>query len=181
MVSAAPRLERTPGSFALVERARRLKFVLTDCDGVLTDGGVYYSSEGEALKRFSIRDGMGVERLRRAGISTAIVTGEDSPAVRHRAAKLGLPFVFAGVKDKLAHLDTICLETGAGGHEIAFIGDDLNDVSILAAVGERGLTAAPSDAMPDVLAEVHHRCAAAGGHGAFREFAEWILKLRDGT
>jgi len=180
MVSLAPRLERTPPSFALSERARRIKFVLTDCDGVLTDGGVYYSAEGESLKRFSVRDGMGVERLRRAGIATAIVTGEDSGVVRQRAKKLDLPFVFGGIKDKGAHLATICETTGAGPEELAFIGDDMNDVSILAALGPHGLTAAPADAMPDVLAEVHHRCAAAGGHGAFREFAEWILKLREG-
>jgi 3-deoxy-D-manno-octulosonate 8-phosphate phosphatase (KDO 8-P phosphatase) len=156
-----------------------VRLVLTDCDGVLTDGGVYYSAEGEALKRFSVRDGMGVERLRLAGIGTAIVTREDSDLVAGRAVKLGLVFLFAGVRDKGRHLDVICHETGLGLAEMAYIGDDVNDVDILAAVGEWGLTGAPQDAMPAAAAEAHYRCSLPGGHGAFREFAEWILKLRE--
>ena len=85
----------------LHRRAARLRLVLTDSDGVLTDTGVYYSERGEELKRFSIRDGMGVERLRNAGVDTGIVTGERSPSVVRRAEKLGLPHVLLGVKDKL--------------------------------------------------------------------------------
>lgn len=164
---------------ALVERARAVRLVLTDCDGVLTDGGVYYSAAGEAMKRFSVRDGMGVERLRLAGIATGIVTREDSDLVAARAVKLGLAFLFAGVKDKGRHLDALCRETGLGLAEMAYIGDDVNDVDILAAIGERGLTGAPRDAMPEAAAEAHYSCSLPGGHGAFREFAEWILKLRE--
>lgn len=164
---------------ALAERARRVRLVLTDCDGVLTDGGVYYSELGEALKRFSVRDGMGVERLRLAGIDTAIVTREDSELVARRAEKLGILHLFAGVRDKGAHLDVIRRETGLAPRQMACIGDDVNDRDILAAVGEEGLTGAPRDAMPEVAAEVHHHGSLAGGHGAFREFAEWILNLRE--
>src|SRR5215470_14453346 len=93
-------------------RARRLRLVLTDSDGVLTDGGVYYGDSGEALRRFSVRDGMGVERLREAGVATAIVTRERSEPVARRAEKLALPFLFLGVHDKAAHLPAILRDTG---------------------------------------------------------------------
>jgi 3-deoxy-D-manno-octulosonate 8-phosphate phosphatase (KDO 8-P phosphatase) len=159
-------------------RALRLRLVLTDSDGVLTDGGVYYSDQGEALRRFTVRDGMGVERLRLAGIGTAIVTRERAGCVERRAAKLRLPHLFLGVLDKAAQLPAILAETGLGVEELAYIGDDVNDLGIMAAIGERGLTAAPADAMPEVAAICHHRCTARGGHGAFRDFAEWLLALR---
>jgi 3-deoxy-D-manno-octulosonate 8-phosphate phosphatase (KDO 8-P phosphatase) len=159
-------------------RARRLRLVLTDSDGVLTDGGVYYSDSGEALRRFSVRDGMGVERLRGAGIATAIITREPSGCVERRSAKLRLPHLFLGVQDKAAQLPAVLAETGLGIDAVAYIGDDVNDLGIMAAIGVRGLTAAPADAMPELLAACHYRCTARGGYGAFRDFAEWILSLR---
>lgn len=159
-------------------RARRLRLVLTDCDGVLTDGSVYYSEAGEALRRFSVRDGMGVERLREAGIGTAIVSREPGENIARRSEKLRLPCLFLGVRDKAAHLPAILAETGCDLADLAYIGDDVNDLGILAAVGEHGLTAAPADASPEVLAVAHYLCSACGGAGAFREFAEWILRLR---
>jgi 3-deoxy-D-manno-octulosonate 8-phosphate phosphatase (KDO 8-P phosphatase) len=159
-------------------RARRLRLVLTDSDGVLTDGGVYYSDSGEALRRFSVRDGMGVERLRGAGVATAIITRESCGCVERRSAKLRLPHLFLGVHDKAARLPAILAETGLALDALAYIGDDVNDLEIMAAIGERGLTAAPADAMPELLAVCHHRCVARGGYGAFRDFAEWILGLR---
>ncbi|HVT56999.1 MAG TPA: 3-deoxy-D-manno-octulosonate 8-phosphate phosphatase [Thermoanaerobaculia bacterium] len=172
--AAAPRLPHAE----LVARALALRLVLTDSDGVLTDGGVYYSDSGEALRRFSVRDGMGVERLREAGIATAIITRERSGCVERRAAKLRLPHLFLGVWDKAAHLPAVLAETGLGPAALAYIGDDVNDLAILTAIGEHGLTAAPADAMPELLAACHYRCAARGGYGAFRDFAEWILGLR---
>ncbi|HVR11900.1 MAG TPA: 3-deoxy-D-manno-octulosonate 8-phosphate phosphatase [Thermoanaerobaculia bacterium] len=159
-------------------RGRRLRLVLTDSDGVLTDAGVYYSDSGESLRRFSVRDGMGIERLRLAGIATAIITRERSGAVERRSAKLGLPHLFLGVQDKAAHLPAVLAATGLGIEALAYIGDDVNDLGIMAAIGERGLTGAPADAMPEVLAACHYRCTAHGGHGAFRDFAEWLLGLR---
>jgi len=162
----------------LVRRARAVRLVLTDSDGVLTDTGVYYSERGEELKRFSIRDGLGVERLRQAGIETGIVTGELSPSVVRRAEKLALPTVLLGVKDKLGAVRGLCAERGLGLDEVAYIGDDVNDLAVLAEVSRRGLTASPSDGLPSVRAVVTHVCAAPGGHGAFREFAEWILSHR---
>jgi 3-deoxy-D-manno-octulosonate 8-phosphate phosphatase (KDO 8-P phosphatase) len=162
----------------LVARARRLRVVLADCDGVLTDGTVYVSDHGEAMLRFSRRDGMGVERLREAGIETAIVTRERSPIVARRAEKLGLHLRFEGVFDKAANLPRMLSEAGCGPDEVACIGDDVNDLGILEAVAREGLTAAPFDAVEPVAAAVHHVCRARGGEGAFREFAEWILRLR---
>jgi 3-deoxy-D-manno-octulosonate 8-phosphate phosphatase (KDO 8-P phosphatase) len=183
MVSPAPAAPAAlaaagPPESDLAARARRLRLVLTDSDGVLTDGGVYYSDEGEALRRFSVRDGMGMERLRLAGIATAIVTRERSGCVERRSAKLGLPHLFLGVQDKAAELPAILARTGLPIEALGYIGDDVNDLGIMTAIGRRGLTAAPADAMPEVLAVCHYRAAARGGHGAFRDFAEWILRLR---
>lgn len=181
MVTSARRARvRKPvlGPAELARRARAVRLVLTDSDGVLTDTGVYYSERGEELKRFSIRDGMGVERLRLDGIETGIVTGEMSPSVVRRAEKLALRHVLLGVKDKLTAVRGLCAEGGLGLDEVAYIGDDVNDLAVLAEVSLRGLTASPSDGLPAVRAVVSHVCAAPGGHGAFREFAEWILNHR---
>jgi 3-deoxy-D-manno-octulosonate 8-phosphate phosphatase (KDO 8-P phosphatase) len=164
----------------LVARAKCVRLVITDCDGVLTDGGVYYSDAGEQMKRFSVRDGMGVERLRMAGIATTIVTGERSACVEKRAEKLGITSVYSGVRHKADLLERILADHGCGRDEVAGIGDDLNDLELLARVGAVGLTAAPADAMPEVLRAVQFWATRRGGDGAFREFAEWILTMRRG-
>lgn len=156
-------------------RARRIRLVVTDCDGTLTDAGVYYSARGEELKRFSLRDGMGVELLARAGIPTVIVTREDSDIVRVRARKLKIEHAYLGVWDKAALLATIEAETGCSPRELAYIGDDVNDVEIMRAVT---LAGAPGDAEPPALAVAHKVTRAHGGFGAFREFADWILASR---
>jgi len=159
----------------LARRAARVRLVVTDVDGVLTDAGVYYSERGEELKRFHVRDGMGVELLRNAGVRTAFLTRESSPSVRARARKLGIEHAWLGVTDKRAHLEVLLRETGLTVAQIAYIGDDVNDLPIIESIGRDGLTAAPADAMEAVARVVHHRVAERGGHGAFREFADWIL------
>src|ERR1700732_2172499 len=111
--------------------ARELKLVLTDADGVLTDTGVYYSGQGEEFKRFSIRDGMGVERLRNQGIETAILTREKTPSIKRRAEQLKLRYLDVGVKDKLAHLSIILAQTGFGASQVGYIGDDINDQEVI--------------------------------------------------
>ncbi|HLK90092.1 MAG TPA: 3-deoxy-D-manno-octulosonate 8-phosphate phosphatase [Polyangia bacterium] len=162
----------------LLRRIARLRLVVTDVDGVLTDGGIYFSESGEALKRFSVRDGMGVERLRAQGIETAFLTRESSAIVKRRAEKLGIRHCYLGVADKKAFLPELLAQAGVGDDEIAYIGDDVNDEEIMTVVAERGLVGAPLDAIPSVLRRAHHCCALPGGCGAFRDFAEWILGLR---
>ena len=121
---------------------------------------------------------MGVDLLRAAGIDAGIITSENSPIIRRRAEKLGLPEVHLGVKDKAEHVRTILRKAGLSPGQVAYIGDDVNDLGAIRVIGGTGLTAAPHDAVPRILREVHHRCAAPGGQGAFREFADWIFALR---
>ena len=128
------------------------------------------------MKRFSIRDGMGVERLRKiCRIETGIITGETSASVMKRAEKLQITALYLGIKDKAALLDGILLQKELRADEVAFIGDDVNDIGIMNRVG---LTACPQDAMPQVAAIVDFHCTQKGGYGAFREFAEWLIALQ---
>lgn len=161
---------------AFVATLDRIRLVLTDNDGVLTDGCVWYSERGEELKRYSLRDGMGVARLRsECGIETGIITGEHSPSLVRRAEKLGIGELHLGCRDKSAVLDDILARHGLVDHQIAYIGDDVNDLAVLRRVG---FAATPADGMAEVRGIVHHVCAARGGDGAFREFAELIIAGR---
>jgi 3-deoxy-D-manno-octulosonate 8-phosphate phosphatase (KDO 8-P phosphatase) len=162
----------------IITRAQKIKLLLTDNDGVLTDTGVYYSDAGEIMKRFSIRDGMGVERLRDIGIETGIITGELSASIKTRAAKLHIQHLYLGIKDKPKKLDEIMADTGFKLDEIAFIGDDYNDLEVITNINQFGLTAAPQDAMPKIIDAVIYHCKMNGGQGAFRDFAEWIIAHR---
>ena len=159
-------------------RAARIRLVVSDVDGVLTDGGVYYSERGEELKRFSVRDGMGVERLRADGVETALLTRENSAVVARRAEKLQIERVYLGVRDKQLFLREILGQTGIDLDQVAYIGDDVNDAEVMALIASRGLVGAPADAYPQILALAHLRGTVNGGAGAFREFAEWLLELR---
>lgn len=160
----------------LLDKARKIKFVLTDNDGVLTDTGVYYSDKGETLKRFSIRDGMGVERLRNIlGIETGIITGEISGSIKKRAQKLEIRELFLGIKQKHLLLPGILKRLKLKAENIAYIGDDVNDIEIIKLAG---LTAAPGDAMSEIRNIVDYVCEHNGGNGAFREFADLIISLK---
>jgi YrbI family 3-deoxy-D-manno-octulosonate 8-phosphate phosphatase len=153
---------------------KKIKLLLTDVDGVLTDTGVYYSVSGEELKRFSLRDGMGVERLKKlVKIKTGIISGENSLLVRKRADKLEIEELHLGIKNKLKVLKKICKAKELEPEEIAFIGDDINDLEI---IKEVGFSACPSDAMKDIKEVVDIVLENKGGHGAFREFAEIIIE-----
>jgi 3-deoxy-D-manno-octulosonate 8-phosphate phosphatase (KDO 8-P phosphatase) len=166
----------------LTARAKRTRIVVTDVDGVLTDAGVYYSPRGEELKRFSMRDGMGVERLRDAGIETGLLTRETSPIVQARGEKLKVRYVWMGVRDKRMRMRELERETGYRLPEVTFIGDDVNDVELMHQIVEAGgLTAAPGDAFTTALDAATYVTKAYGGHGAFRELAEWLIALRAGA
>lgn len=161
-----------------IRRARRIRLVLTDNDGVLTDTGIYYGADGELFRRYSIRDGMGFELLRKAGIEAGIMTGEPSENVRSRARKLRLTHCYLGVNDKKAELVSVLAEHSLKPEEVAFVGDDVNDEHVLRFLNPAGLTAAPSDAVPLITGIVHYLCREGGGRGAFREFAELLLHAR---
>lgn len=163
----------------VLHRARKVKILVTDCDGVLTDTGVYYSEHGEALKRFSIRDGMGVERLRKqCGIETAIMTGEGSGSVIRRAEKLSIKYLFLNAKDKRTLLIDFLNQQNLLPENLAYIGDDTNDLEALELAG---LAASPADAMSFAKQKAHYICSEKGGYGAFRELAELIIYAHQST
>ncbi len=163
----------------LKKKIEKIKIVVTDNDGVLTDTGVYYSAKGEEFKRFSIRDGMGVERLRKhVGIETVIITGEKSGSVKARAEKLQMTEYYLGVKDKLKVLEEIKRKNNITEENIAYIGDDVNDIAMMKLVG---LTATPADGTIFTKDFVDFICSSKGGNGAFREFAELIIAFKATT
>jgi 3-deoxy-D-manno-octulosonate 8-phosphate phosphatase (KDO 8-P phosphatase) len=160
----------------LKEKLERIKIVLTDNDGVLTDTGVYFSAKGEEFKRFSIRDGMGIERLRKyAGVETIIITGEESGSVRARAEKLKIKEYYLGVKKKEEILSEIMRKNNVTKDEIAFVGDDSNDFEIMKLVGFK---ASPADGMSFIKEIADYVCENKGGNGAFREVAELIIAFK---
>jgi YrbI family 3-deoxy-D-manno-octulosonate 8-phosphate phosphatase len=157
-------------------KAAAIKLLLTDCDGVLTDAGVYYGEDGEQLKKFNLRDGMAVELLRKqAGVQTGIITGEHSPSVIKRAEKLQITELHLGIKDKPAVFKEICNRLNLQPFEIAYIGDDYNDLEIMKLAG---LTACPANALAEVKKQANHSCTLPGGEGCFREFAEMIIQAK---
>ncbi|NTV92038.1 MAG: HAD-IIIA family hydrolase [Chlorobiaceae bacterium] len=162
----------------LVLRANRIRLVLSDNDGVFTDNGVYYGENGEVMKRYSIRDGMGVERLQSYGIDTAVMTGEISPSITMRAKKLKMKHLYLGVSDKLSRLEDVLADTGLSLHELAYIGDDVNDAAIMKEIALAGITACPKDAVDFVMPFAHYTTVHNGGYGAFRDFAEWLISLK---
>lgn len=149
-----------------------IRIFATDVDGVLTDGGMYYSESGDELKKFNTRDGMGIKLLQNAGLVTAVITQEETKLVRRRGEKLDIPEVHQGVRDKLGRLRELCSKYQCSLDQVAYIGDDVNDVEALRAVG---FSAAPADAVPAVLRVVKYVCKKKGGEGAVREVAEMIL------
>ncbi len=160
----------------LKDKIEKIKVVITDNDGVLTDTGVYYSENGEELKRFSIRDGMGVERLRKhCNIETIIMTGENSSSVKSRAEKLKIEEYYLGIKKKVDVLEEVKFKNLITEENIAFIGDDVNDLEVMKLVG---LSAAPADAMSYAKEVADFICEAKSGNGAFREFAELIIAFK---
>ncbi|MBT8387011.1 MAG: HAD-IIIA family hydrolase [Ignavibacteria bacterium] len=166
-------LELKKKNFHLKEKLDKIKLVLTDNDGVLTDTGVYFSEKGEEFKRFSIRDGMGVERLRKqAGIDTVIITGEKSGSVKARADKLKIKEYYLGVKHKSEILPEVLKKNNITPENIAFIGDDVNDLEIMKQVG---FAASPSDGMDFIKDISDYVCTNRSGNGAFRELAELII------
>ena len=159
----------------LEECLRQIRLFATDVDGVLTDAGMYYSESGDEWKKFNTRDGMGIKLLQKAGYVTAIVTQERTKIVARRAEKLAIPELHQGVMDKLTVIREMAGRHGLSLSQVAYIGDDVNDLEALRAVG---LSAAPADGMPIVCDAVHYVCQKKGGEGAVREIAEMLLSAR---
>lgn len=153
----------------------KIRLFAMDVDGVLTDGSMYYSEKGEVLKKFNTRDGVGIELLRRNGVIPVIITQEESKIVLRRARKLKVEEVYIGVKDKLRVIKELAQKYSLSLDEIAYIGDDINDLALLREVG---LSFAPSDAMSEVKQLVHQVLSRRGGEGTVREAVEFILQTR---
>lgn len=154
---------------------RRIRLFAMDVDGVLTDAGMYYSESGDEWKKFNTRDGMGIKLLQKAGLITAIVTQERTKLVARRAEKLAIPEVHQGVMDKLSVIRDMASRYGLALNQVAYIGDDVNDLEALKAVG---FSASPADGMPQVLQTVDYVCRKKGGEGALREVIEMILEAQ---
>jgi 3-deoxy-D-manno-octulosonate 8-phosphate phosphatase (KDO 8-P phosphatase) len=157
-------------------RAARVAMLLLDVDGTLTDGGLYYLSDGGLAVRFHVRDGLGIALARRAGLVVGLVSGRDAPQVRARAAELQLDEVHLGIRDKKAVLEEICARRGLDPATVCFVGDDLVDVPAMELCG---LAVAVADAMPGVRAAAHWVTESPGGNGAVREVVDRILAARD--
>lgn len=147
-----------------------------DCDGVLTDGRLYYSGGGEETKVFHVRDGQGIVEWHRAGFRSGIISGRDSPIVKLRAKELGIEFVFLGHDDKVSALNEILAATGLQADEVAFMGDDRPDANMMPFVG---LAAAPRDAHPSALNAAHYIAKHSGGRGAVREVIDFLLDSKE--
>ena len=153
-------------------RASRIRLMAFDVDGVMTDGGLCYTDDGHELKTFNVQDGLGVKLLQRGGVELASVTGRSSGVVAARAADLGIEHVFQGVADKRATVGELLARLGFHWPECAFMGDDLIDLPVMMRCG---LAIAPANARPVVRERAHALTDSAGGHGAVREAAEFIL------
>lgn len=159
----------------LRSRLLQVKLLALDVDGVLTDGGLYYTESGEEMKRFNIKDGQGIKLLMQAGIEVAIITAKSSLSTLHRAKDLGIIHTFVGVEDKLSILKEVCEKLGLSLSQVAYVGDDINDLAVMQAVG-----------CPLTVADAISRnqdCALyitklAGGQGAVREICDILVQLR---
>ncbi|NPB07023.1 MAG: HAD hydrolase family protein [Aquificae bacterium] len=157
----------------LRDRARRVKLLVSDADGVLTDGTLYYGPEGERLKAFSVLDGVGVSLIKSLGIELVVVSGRSSPALKKRLEELGLPYEL-GVKDKLKKAEELLAARGLSFESLAALGDDLPDLPLLK---RAGFALAVRNAVPEVKKVAHYVTRLEGGKGALREVAELLRVL----
>jgi len=157
------------------DRARHIKLLLMDCDGVLTDGRIWLFEDGEEQKGFHTRDGLGIELWHRAGMKSGIISGRKSSAVERRARGLGMSFVVQGVTEKVRAFTETVTQAGVTNEEVAFIGDDLNDIPLMM---RSGLGIAVADAAVEARERAHYVTQLAGGYGAVREVIELILKAQ---
>ncbi len=156
-----------------MDKIPNIKLFLTDCDGCLTDGGMYYFESGNEAKRFNTLDGMGIQLLRERGILTGIVTGENTQIVKNRSGKLKMDIVLQGVKDKLSAVEQICKDRGIDLRDVAYVGDDINDLELIRHVG---LGCSVNNAIDAVKESAVYVSRKNGGEGAVREIIDWMLE-----
>jgi 3-deoxy-D-manno-octulosonate 8-phosphate phosphatase (KDO 8-P phosphatase) len=175
---ASPKLGNNHASEggSVSERATQIKLILFDVDGVLTDGRVQIHADGTESKNFGIRDGIAMVWAQRAGLSIGFLSARVSPTTPHRAAQLGVTLVYHGVHSKLATYEQILLDRNLQDSEVAYMGDDVVDLAVLA---RAGLSAAPADAVDEVRSRVHWVSRASAGSGAARELIELVLKAQN--
>jgi len=159
----------------LIKKCKKIKIILTDVDCVLTDGGMYYTEKGDVMKKFHTRDGMGVTLLKKNNLPTIIITKEKTKFVKMWAKKMKIEKLYDGIQNKEVLLDEILKKFRVKKDEIAYIGDDVNDVNLLKLVG---LSATPSDGIKEIRKLSNYICKSKGGEGAFRELADLILEHR---
>jgi 3-deoxy-D-manno-octulosonate 8-phosphate phosphatase (KDO 8-P phosphatase) len=158
------------------ERARRVKLMIFDVDGVLTDGGLYFTAEGDTMKAFHSMDGHGAKLLRQAGIETAIITGRKSGIVAVRAKELKITHLYQGIENKPEAFADLLKATGMTPEECGYMGDDWVDLGVMLKVG---FAAAPANSHPEVIARAHWVSEARGGHGAVREVCDTLLRAQN--
>lgn len=156
-------------------KIKKISLLLTDVDGVLTDGGMYYSSQGDIMKKFFVRDGMGVTLLRKHGIDTIIVTKEKNPIITQWYKKMKVKTLYDGILDKGKILDEICKKFKVKPEEVCYIGDDVNDLDLLHKVG---FSAVPNDGIDDAKKICDYVCVTNAGRGVLREIADMIIQVQ---
>lgn len=159
----------------LKKKCEKIKLVATDVDGVLTDGGRYFSKNGEIMKKFHVRDGMAINILLRNNIKTVIITKENSSIVKKWSKEMNVTEVFSGIKNKEKILSMLCKKYKVSSDEIAYIGDDVNDIPLLKLIG---FSSCPSDVDSMVKKNVDYICKNFGGQAVFREFTNLILSKK---
>lgn len=159
----------------LSEKCKKIKMVLTDVDGVLTDGGMYYTKEGDVMKKFHARDGMGITLLRKQNIPTIIITKEKTMMVKQWAKKMNVEKLHDGINQKDLMVKEICKKYKLDVKELAYIGDDVNDIELLKKVG---FSASPKDGIKEVKDICDYICTTDSGKGAFRELCDLILSKK---
>lgn len=159
----------------LLEKLKRVRLLILDVDGVMTDGGIVYSDKGVESKVFNVKDGHGIKLLKRGGVDCALVTARSSKMLELRAADLGIELLYQDARDKLAAYEDILRRTGLTHNETAYVGDDLIDLPVLSRVG---FSAAVSDAVEEVKERVDYVTECLGGRGAVREVSRMILRAK---
>jgi len=165
-----------PAKDQLVAAAAKIRLLLLDVDGVLTDGHLYYGNSGEELKAFHIHDGLGIKLLQKNGIEVGIITGRTSKLLGRRTAELGIELVVQGREDKLVALNEVLANRSYSMDEVAYAGDDLPDLAVIRAVG---LGIAVANASHAIAKHARWQTGSPGGDGAVREIAEFILRAQD--